>query len=126
MTTAATTPTVISARYNRRIGRIVIVLNTGLEIAFKPNDAQGLECARPAQLAKIQLLPSGFGIHFPDLDIDLHLPSLLDVFLGSKRWMAVEMGKAGGSATSLAKANAARANGRLGGRPRKKQLAAAV
>ena len=36
------TATTLSARCDRRIGRIVIRLSSGLEIAFSPHDAQGL------------------------------------------------------------------------------------
>lgn len=115
----AITPTAVAARYDRRVGRIVIGLSTGLEIAFKPHDAQGLESAKPAQLSEIEISPSGLGLHFPALDADLYLPALLQGFLGSRQWMASAMGKAGGQAASPEKAAAARANGRLGGRPRK-------
>lgn len=115
----AKTPIAVSARYDRRIGRVVIGLSSGLEIAFKPQDAQGLEQAKPAQLANIEISPAGLGLHFPALEADLYLPALLDGFLGSRRWMAAAMGKAGGGATSEAKRVAARANGKLGGRPKK-------
>lgn len=113
------TPTAVTAKYDRRVGRVVIALSTGLEIGFKPHDAQGLEDARPAQLADIEISPSGLGLHFPQLDADLYLPSLLQGFLGSRQWMAQAMGKAGGKAITPEKAHAARVNGRLGGRPRK-------
>lgn len=120
------TPTATAVRYDRRIGRIVIDLSTGIEIAFRPHDAQGLELAKVDDLAEIEISPSGLGIHFPRLDADLYLPALLEGFLGSRRWMAAEMGKAGGKATTEAKAIAARENGRLGGRPKKaKELATA-
>lgn len=119
-------PTAVAARYDRRIGRVVITLSSGLDIAFKPHDAQGLEGARPAQLAGIEISPSGLGLHFPKLDADLYLPALLEGFLGSRRWMASSMGKAGGQATTEQKASAARANGRLGGRPRKARPLEAV
>jgi hypothetical protein len=115
----ANTPTAVAARYDRRVGRIVIALSSGLEIGFKPHDAQGLEAARPAQLADIEISPSGLGLHFPQLDADLYLPALLHGFLGSRQWMAQAMGKIGGKAVTPQKADAARANGRLGGRPRK-------
>ena len=114
-----TQPTAVTARYDRRVGRVVIGLSSGLEIAFKPHDAQGLRDARPAQLADIEISPSGLGLHFPQLDADLYLPALLQGFLGSRSWMAQAMGKAGGLAATQQKAAAARANGRLGGRPRK-------
>ncbi len=115
----AKTPTVVAARYDRRTGRVVVDLSSGLSIAFKAHDAQGLEAATPAHLAKIEISPSGLGLHFPALDADLYLPTLLEGFLGSRRWMAARLGKAGGSATSPAKAAAGRANGKLGGRPKK-------
>ena len=115
----ANMPTAVAARYDRRVGRVVIALSTGLEIGFKPHDAQGLEAARPAQLADIEISPSGLGLHFPQLDADLYLPALLQGFLGSRQWMAQAMGKVGGKTVTPQKADAARANGRLGGRPRK-------
>jgi hypothetical protein len=37
--------------------------------------------------------------------------------------MAAQLGQRGGSARSTAKATAARANGKLGGRPRKREAA---
>lgn len=115
------TPVAIAARYDRRIGRVVIDLSTGLEIAFRPQAAQGLENAKPNQLRTIEISPSGLGIHFPELDADLYLPALLEGFLGSLNWMATAMGKAGGKASSEAKAAASRQNGRMGGRPPKQR-----
>lgn len=84
----ATNPTAVAARYDSRVGRVVIALSSGLEIAFKLHDAQGLELARPAQLAEIEISPSGLGLHFPKLDADLYLPALLEGFLGSRRGRA--------------------------------------
>lgn len=116
-------PIALTARYDRRIGRIVIDLSTGLEVAFSPRDAQGLEAARPADLDPIEISPSGLGLHFPRLDADLYLPALLEGFLGSKSWAAARLGERGGKAKSDAKAAAARSNGRLGGRPKKLETA---
>jgi hypothetical protein len=120
----ASLPRAVSAHYDRRIGRVVIHLNTKLDIAFSPHDAEGLEAARPDQLEPIEISPSGFGIHFPKLDADLYLPALLEGFLGSRKWTAVRMGAEGGRSRSEAKSAAAKKNGSLGGRPRKKQPAA--
>jgi len=47
--------------------------------------------ARPAQLAGIEISPSGLGLHFPQLDANLYLPALLEGFLGSRQWMASAM-----------------------------------
>lgn len=114
-----TAPVAIKARYDRRVGRIVVGLSTGLEIAFPPKAAQGLEKAQPKDLDQIEISPSGLGLHFPKLDADLFLPGLLEGLLGSRRWMASQLGRQGGKKRSMAKAEASRANGKLGGRPRK-------
>ena len=42
-TRKAAGPTAVTARYDRRGGRVVVALSSGLEIAFKPHGAQGLE-----------------------------------------------------------------------------------
>ena len=115
----ATLPVAIDARYDRRIGRIVVSLASGLEVSFAPSAAQGLARAKPADLAVIGISPSGFGLHFPKLDTDIYLPALLEGFLGSRNWMAARLGARGGKAKTKAKVAAARANGKLGGRPRK-------
>lgn len=112
-------PFAISARYDRRAQRVVVELNTRLAITFAPADAQGLEGARPAQLEAIEVTPSGLGLHFPRLDADIYVPALLEGMLGSRHWMAAQLGERGGRSRSRAKKRASRANGKLGGRPRK-------
>lgn len=112
-------PCATAARYDRRIARVVVSLTTGIDVSFRPQMAQGLENAKPAQLSEIQISPSGLGLHFPQLDADLYLPALLEGWLGSKQWSAAEMGARGGRVKSTAKAESARANGQRGGRPRK-------
>ena len=109
----------VSARYDRRAGRVVIALNTGVEVAFPPHLVEGLSDAAPADLSVIEISPAGLGLHWPALDADFYVPALLQGVFGSKRWMAAELGAAGGQARSRAKAAAARENGRKGGRPRK-------
>ena len=113
------TPAAIAAYYDRKTKKIVVNLSTGLGIFFSQQDAQGLENATPAQLSDIEITPAGFGLHFPKLDADLYVPGLLDGAMGSRKWMAARLGAQDGKARSLAKRTAARANGALGGRPRK-------
>ncbi|HUI42751.1 MAG TPA: DUF2442 domain-containing protein [Terriglobia bacterium] len=115
----ATVPRAISARYDLKNDLVVIDLSSKLTVSFSPRNAQGLEKATPAQLSEIEISPSGFGLHFPKLDGDLYVPGLLEGLLGSKSWMASRLGRAGGQSRSRAKRAAAKANGRLGGRPRK-------
>jgi hypothetical protein len=120
----ASVPRAVAARYDRRLGRVVISLSSKVDVMFSPRDAEGLEKATPAELEPIEISPSGFGIHFPKLDADLYLPALLEGFLGSRKWMAARLGATGGRSRSAAKRKAAKKNGRLGGRPKKKVRAA--
>lgn len=112
-------PLATSARFDRRNGRIVIRLSNGLDLGIPIGLAQGLAGGRRADLADIVVSPTGLGLHWPRLDADLYLPALLEGVFGTRQWMAQQLGKSGGSSTSLAKRKAARANGKLGGRPRK-------
>jgi len=112
------TPPAVAARYDRKSGRIVVTLSSGVDISFSPKRAEGLEHGTAAQLGQIEITPSGLGIHFPKLDADLYLPALLEGVLGSRKWMAAKLGAVGGKSTSLMKRRASRANGRLGGRPK--------
>ena len=109
----------VKARYDRHRGRIVVVLNTGVEIAFPARLAEGLAGASPESLGDIEISPAGLGLHWPRLDADLYVPALLQGMLGSRKWMASQLGSEGGRARTAAKAAAARINGRRGGRPRK-------
>src|SRR5262249_36711137 len=83
--------------------------------------SSNMENAKPSDLDVIEISPSGFGLHFPKLDADVWVPALLEGVFGSTRWMAARLGARGGRVKSRAKARAVRANGRLGGRPRKKR-----
>src|SRR5437868_3887052 len=93
----------------------VHVIGAGGEAVFFLNWAG----ATPADLAQIEISPAGLGLHWPRLDADLYVPALLQGALGSKGWMARQLGAAGGRARSKAKVAASRENGRRGGRPRK-------
>jgi hypothetical protein len=117
----ATTPRAVAARYDRRADRIVVTLNTTVDVSFSPRAAQGLENASADELAAIEITPPGFGLHWPKLDADLYVPALLEGMLGSRHWMAARLGAAGGRSRSKAKVAASRENGKLGGRPAKKR-----
>jgi hypothetical protein len=112
-------PRAVEARYDRRRARVVVRLDSGLELAFPPALAEGLDKGSPKELSEIEISPTGLGLHWPKLDADLYLPGLLNGVFGSPRWMAGLMGRLGGRARSEAKAAAARTNGQRGGRPRK-------
>jgi hypothetical protein len=119
-----TNPQAVSAKYNAEAAQVEVHFNSGLTLMFPPRIVEGLENASPSQLSQIEISPSGFGIHFPQIDADLFLPSLLEGHLGSKSWMAARLGAAGGHSRSRSKAMAARENGKLGGRPKHRKAAA--
>lgn len=109
----------VAARYDRGNDRIVVDLSTGVQLAFPTKLTEGLADASPEDLGEIEISPAGLGLHWPRLDADVYVPAMLQGVLGSRNWMARELGAEGGRARSAAKAAAARANGRKGGRPRK-------
>ena len=108
-------PRAVAARYDRRRDRIIVDLTNGCAFAFPPRLAQGLEDATAAQLAQVEILGAGFGLHWEALDADLSIPGLLAGLFGTRAHMA----RLAGKATSPRKIAAARANGAKGGRPRK-------
>ena len=109
-------PLADSAYYDQPTGKIVIELNNGVGLHIPPTLIQGMESATPADMAEIIINGHGMGLHFPRLDADLYVPALARGVLGTAAWMR-SLGRKGGISKSPAKAEAARRNGRLGGRP---------
>jgi hypothetical protein len=108
-------PRAFAARYDRETGRVAVDLTNGCTFSFPAVLAQGLETATAHQLAAAEVLPGGYGLRWPALDVDLSLPGLMAGIFGTRAHMA----RLAGKATSPAKAAAARANGAKGGRPRR-------
>jgi hypothetical protein len=115
----ATEPLAVTARYDQRIDAVVVKFNNGVVLAVPRRLVQGLQHASPAQLAKIQIQAPGTALWWDALDTGVTTEGLLSGTFGNRRWMA-SLGSVGGRVTSDAKAAAARANGKKGGRPRKK------
>ena len=108
-------PRAATARYDRRLLRVIVELTNGCTFMFPPRLAQGLETATADQLAAVEVLGAGYGLHWESLDVDLSIPGLLAGLFGTRAYMA----RHAGQARSPAKAAAARVNGAKGGRPRK-------
>ena len=98
----------VAARYDRRSERVMITLNNGAVVGFPLSFLPGLEKAKPDELRKIKVEGGGYGLHVASLDADISVPSLLADHLGSSIMKL-----------AVARAAASKANGRLGGRPRK-------
>jgi hypothetical protein len=102
----------ISARYDRRFERVMILLNNGAIVGFPLSALPGLEQATADDLRKIEIEGGGYGLHVESLDADISVPSLLADNLGSTSMKS-----------AFARTTASRANGKLGGRPKKTKAA---
>lgn len=87
-------PRARAAHYDQVQDRIVIELISGATFSFPARLAQGLESATPEQLADIEILGAGFGLHWEQLDADLTVEGLLAGRFGSPRYMAERFGGA--------------------------------
>lgn len=111
-------PRAKSAKYSRARRQVVVELTNGCTFMFPVDVAQGLVGASDSELSDVEVLGSGFGLHWEKLDADLSIPSLVVGLFGSQAWMR-ELARRGGASTSSNKSAAARANGAKGGRPRR-------
>jgi hypothetical protein len=114
-TARRTEPRAASARYDRRLRRVVIELTNSCTFTFPPVLAEGLEEVGDEQLSQVEILGAGYRLHWEALDVDLSVPGLMAGLLGTTAYMA----RRAGQSTSVAKAAAALANGAKGGRPRR-------
>jgi Protein of unknown function (DUF2442) len=118
---AESEPRAVKAWYAADTERMFIELTNGVVMGFPYQLLQGLENGTPEQLAEVEIMPTGSALHWESLDADLGVPQLVSGLFGSKAWMT-ELGRLGGKVKSEAKVQAARDNGKLGGRPRKSKL----
>ena len=110
-------PRAESAHYDAGRNRVIVRLTTGVELGFAPRDVEGLQHASADDLKAIEVQGFGLGIHFPRLDADLYVPALLEGVLGSKRWMATQLGRpAAASAAPPRRRRHARTANAAGGR----------
>jgi len=115
-------PRAVAARYDGRARRVVVDLANGSTLAFPRELVRELRDASAADVAAIEVQAGGRALRWEALDLDLGVAPLLAGIFGTSAWMRQvrsELGRVGGSASTPAKASAARENGRKGGRPRK-------
>ena len=94
-----------------------IELTNGASVTLPVTLIPSLKGVRPKDLRAVAVLGRGGGLHWENLDLDLSVPELVCSVFPGTAWLA-EHGRHGGRRTSAAKAQAARRNGRKGGRPR--------
>ncbi len=85
---ALTEPRAKRARYNKRTGRVVVDLTNGCTFFFPARALQGLAKATDAELAEVEILGTGYGLHWETLDADFTVPGLLRGVFGTRAWMS--------------------------------------
>jgi hypothetical protein len=108
----------VSASYDRRNRRVMIELTNGFVFGFPASSIPQLADASADALSAVEVSPGGSGLHWEALDVDLSVPGLLLSTMGRSEQLR-ELARLAGRVSSPAKAEAARANGAKGGRPRK-------
>jgi hypothetical protein len=107
-------PRASAAYYDAARGLILVELRSGFAFAFPPERVPGLEQRAAPDLGAVRISPSGDGLHWDELDVDVSLTGLMAQALNLREWAPRFMGQV----RSDAKARAARVNGLKGGRPR--------
>lgn len=113
-----TQPHAESARYERKSRMLHIRLTNGSGLSIPVVLLPELARAADPDLADVTVGPAGIGLHWKRLDADLSVAGIARLALGAHTLLRAA-GTAGGLVRSAAKADAARRNGKLGGRPRK-------
>jgi len=120
----------LSVHFDRVSKRLQIELQDGVAMMIPVASIQGLEKAKAREIETVELLAQGYALHWPALNVDVTVPGLMAGIFGTKQWMREiasgflsDAGRKGGSTSTKAKRAAARTNGKLGGRPRKKVIA---
>jgi hypothetical protein len=91
----------------------MVELRSGYAFGFPPERVSGLVGVTADQLRDVRISPSGDGLHWDDLNVDVSVTGLIVDALNLGEWAPRIMGQA----RSQAKARAARLNGLKGGRP---------
>ena len=103
-------PIVVFVAYDPASRTLLLTFADGTSLTTPVDNVQGLAGADDADLAFIEIESQGLSLHWPKLDADVWVPSLVEGVTGTRAWIAAR----GGAAKSEAKAAAAR-----GGRPKK-------
>ena len=109
-------PRALNVEHIPDLNLLIVGLSNQRRLVLPIEEVQGLGKATHEQMRMYKLIGRGTGISFPELDVDLYVPALIEGVYGNRRWMA-QLGKKGGKAKTEAKRIAARANGARGGRP---------
>ena len=119
-------PRAKSVHFDSNSQRLQIELQDGIALMIPVALIQGLGSASPQEIEAVKLLADGYALHWPSLDVDFTVSGLVSGVFGTSQWMRQiaanflsAAGRKGGSTSTHAKRTSSRANGKLGGRPRK-------
>ena len=110
--------TLLSVSYDPRLDALRLTLSSGVRLSVPRSYIPPLAEATREQLKAVYPGNGGATISQDALDMDEFVPGLLDELFGYT--IRAELGRRAGTVTTLAKARAARKNGRKGGRPKKR------
>jgi hypothetical protein len=80
-------PRAVSVKYNKKTGRVIIDLVTGVSFMFPASMAEELVDVSKSDLSDVSVLADGFAIYWGKIDVALSVPDLLKGIFGSKAWM---------------------------------------
>ena len=115
--TIAAPTALVQAYYDGFSDAIILTMKNGLSLRLPRATISELRKTTAKQLEHIEISPLRDSISIEAADVDIYVPGLLNDLMGDM--LRKELSRSGGKATTAAKAEAARANGRKGGRPHK-------
>ena len=80
-------PRAASVKYNKKTGRVIVDLITGVSFMFPASMAEELVGVSKSDLAEVSVLADGFAIYWEKIDVALSVPNLFKGIFGSKAWM---------------------------------------
>ena len=78
----------VSARFDVPSRMLHVELKTGQRISAAQEDLQDIYGANPADLAEVEILGPGTGLHFERAMEGVHVGALRQGIYGNERWMA--------------------------------------
>lgn len=80
-------PSLETIRYNGPEQLFILKMSNGRRRFIAREELQGLGEAKKKELSNIEILGSGTGVYWPDLDVSFGVSELLDEIYGSRKWM---------------------------------------